>query len=254
MLIRKTKPFNVGFAEISVSGNNDPESIGFGILSLAKGSPYTDERLRERGFMLISGRVRFNWANGVFEAERHSMLDTAPSSLHVGVGSTIMISTLSDFVELAVFDVPNPNPLPVLAIPPIDVRISAVSPVKLDHTADREIRTVLDDSNAPHSAMTFGEVVNHPGRWSSYPPHHHSQKELYHFRFFPSGGFGYSGQGEEVYKVKDGDTVLIPSGLTHPQVAAPGYTMVYLWCIRHLAGDRFGADSRKYPTEFAWTL
>ena len=99
-----------------------------------------------------------------------------------------------------------------------------------------------------------GEVVNGAGKWSSYPPHHHPQWEMYHYRFFPANGFAYSEQGDEVFKVKDGDTAVIPPGLAHPQCAAPGYALAYLWAIRHLDGCRFGSDSHIFVPEHAWTL
>jgi 5-deoxy-glucuronate isomerase len=40
--------------------------------------------------------------------------------------------------------------------------------------------------------------------------------------------------GENVYKVYSGDTTVIPGGLDHAQVSAPGYGMYYLWVVRHL--------------------
>jgi 5-deoxy-glucuronate isomerase len=97
-------------------------------------------------------------------------------------------------------------------------------------------------------------VVNRAGRWSSYPPHHHPHPEIYHYRFFPHGGFGYCGQGPEVYRVHDGDTAAIAPDLAHPQVAAPGYTMIYVWAIRHLEGNRFGSGSRIFEPEHTWVL
>ena len=164
------------------------------------------------------------------------------------------VTSLSSEAEIAIYRAPNPNTFPVNLIGPSDVDHVVLSPGKLGGAADRELRTILDDTRAPFSAITAGEVVSGPGRWSSFPPHHHPQWEMYHFRFFPKNGFAYSEQGERVYKVKNGDTAVIPPGLTHPQVTAPGYALVYLWAIRHLEGCRFGADSRNFVSEHAWTL
>jgi 5-deoxy-glucuronate isomerase len=230
------------------------QGIGFGILRLRRGDEYRDPAGVERCFVLLSGSVRFEWKDGSFAAERESLVDEAPSSLDVGAADEVRVSAVSDRVELAVFRADNARPLPVIPVRPSDVRIATLTPANLDGSADRVIRTVLDDTNAPGSAMTLGEVVNRPGRWSSFPPHHHRQVELYHYRFFPAGGFGYCGLGEAVFKVRDGDTVVIPPGLTHPQVAAPGCAMIYLWGIRHLEGERFGGASRIYPAEFDWAM
>ena len=57
--------------------------------------------------------------------------------------------------------------------------------------------------------MVLGEVINHPGRWSSYPPHSHAHPEIYHYRFHPEQGFGFSQTGDEVYRVTHRDTVTI---------------------------------------------
>ncbi|MFQ9126026.1 MAG: 5-deoxy-glucuronate isomerase [Butyricicoccaceae bacterium] len=61
----------------------------------------------------------------------------------------------------------------------------------------RDVRTCFDLDNAPYSNMVLGEVVNLPGKWSSYPPHHHPQPECYFYRFDKPMGFGAGwGNGE----------------------------------------------------------
>lgn len=42
-----------------------------------------------------------------------------------------------------------------------------------------------------------------------------------------------------MHKVRQNDTLLIRDGQDHPQVAAPGYGMYYLWVIRHLPGNHY---------------
>jgi 5-deoxy-glucuronate isomerase len=82
-------------------------------------------------------------------------------------------------------------------------------------------------------------VITYPGRWSSYPPHHHPQPELYYYRFDRPQGYGHAECGDEVYKVREHDVLRIPGGRDHAQCAAPGYHMYYLWTIRHLEGARY---------------
>jgi 5-deoxy-glucuronate isomerase len=60
-------------------------------------------------------------------------------------------------------------------------------------------------------------------------------EEIYHFRIKPQGGFGiqriYDGKElDELYVINDGDTVMLPKGY-HPVVAAPGYSLYYLWIL-----------------------
>ena len=122
---------------------------------------------------------------------------------------------------------------------------------QLGETSLRTVRTIFDLSNAPDSNLVLGEVVHIPGRWSSYPPHHHPQPELYFYKFIPEQGFGYSEIGGNVYKVKNNDTSIIISG-DHPQVCAPGYAMYYIWAIRHLENNPF--NEFIYAVELQWII
>lgn len=109
----------------------------------------------------------------------------------------------------------------------------------------RRIRTILGP-NDDAGRLVLGETINPPGNWSSYPPHKHDRhappeevalEEVYYYRFKPEGGFGvqliYDDRAERAEVVRDGDVVAIPSGY-HPVVAAPGYSLYYLWVM---AGD-----------------
>jgi len=106
----------------------------------------------------------------------------------------------------------------------------------------RSIRTILGPSDDA-GRLVLGETINPPGNWSSYPPHKHDRQappeevaleELYYYRFKPEGGFGvqvvYDDRNERAQIVRDGDIVAIPSGY-HPVVAAPGYSLYYLWVM-----------------------
>ncbi len=106
----------------------------------------------------------------------------------------------------------------------------------------RSIRTILGpDDDA--GRLVLGETVSPPGNWSSYPPHKHDRhappeevalEEVYYYRFKPKAGFGvqllYDESDERAQIVHDGDVVAIPSGY-HPVVAAPGYSLYYLWVL-----------------------
>ena len=117
----------------------------------------------------------------------------------------------------------------------------------------RYVRTIFDRTNSPPEVeLVLGEVVTFPGGWSSYPPHHHPQHEIYHYRFTEPQGYGHAELGEEVVKVKQYDTIKIPAGLDHAQCAAPGYGMYYSWVIRHLPDKPYTVP--EFTAEHAWTM
>jgi 5-deoxy-glucuronate isomerase len=148
-----------------------------------------------------------------------------------------------DRVELAIVGAPagEGGPFAARLIRPDDQRIAEVG----TGNWRRQVRTILGPDD-PAGRLLVGETVNPPGNWSSYPPHKHDVErppvevrleEVYLFKVDPPAGFGvqvrYDDAGEEARTVHDGDAVVIRSGY-HPVVAAPGYSLYYLWAM---AGD-----------------
>jgi len=109
-------------------------------------------------------------------------------------------------------------------------------------TTARRVRTYV-----PEGPLIVGETLNPPGGWSSWPPHRHEHEEAYLYRFEPAHGFGvhvgYDDDGDTPVIVRDGDIERITTGW-HPVVAAPGFTMYYLWA---LAGDTDTLDTKLDP-------
>jgi len=116
----------------------------------------------------------------------------------------------------------------------------------------RNVRQIFDRRIRAESKLVLGEVINYPGRWSSYPPHHHEQPEIYHYRFNQPQGYGHGEVGDDVFKVRAFDTLLIPGMNDHAQVAAPGYAMYYLWIVRHLEGKPY--EGFEFAPEHEWVL
>ena len=115
------------------------------------------------------------------------------------------------------------------------------------------MRTIFDGTNSDEKAeLVLGEVITMPGRWSSYPPHHHPQPEIYHYRFTEPQGYGHAELGDDVMKVKQYDTVKIFDGFDHAQCSAPGYGMYYAWVIRHLPDNPYTVPD--FTEEHAWVM
>ena len=129
------------------------------------------------------------------------------------------------------------NPVPVVlrtVLRPFDCYLLGVGGTGM--VKQGEIKTYFDLDNAPFSNMVLGEVLNYPGKWSSYPPHHHPQPEVYFYRFDRPQGFGAGFADGEIYRSGHNGMAVIRHGF-HSQTAAPGYAMCYAWGIRHLEGD-----------------
>lgn len=226
----------------------DPTGIALAVWRLKKGQRFDETLSRETAFLLMSGAVDFSGAR----LERGSLFDDLPSAIHAGRGEKISVFAESD-VELIVYETQNERALPLRIYRPNDVRDELRGKGLVRNTALRYVRTIFDGENShPDAELVLGEVINLPGRWSSYPPHHHPQPEIYHYRFTAPEGWGHAELGETVLKVRHNDTVKIFDGHDHPQCAAPGYGMYYAWVIRHLAEKKY--DVPEFSTPHRWIL
>jgi 5-deoxy-glucuronate isomerase len=254
MIVKQHKPFDFGFTSITEQhGDHSEMMLDFGILKLKKGDTEAFPPGRERAWLVIDGTVTFTWEGKTETVTRTSCFDEAPYVLHVSRDTGVHVTTESE-CEICVEQVDNDNLFDSKLYTPENIRTDIFGAGTLNETSIRSVRTVFDGEINPKSNMVLGEVINHPGKWSSYPPHDHPQPEIYHYRFFPSQGFGISVLDDEAHTVKNGDTTLIGPDKTHSQGAAPGYAMYYIWMIPHLQGDRWLPTTRYYREEHKWLL
>ena len=248
-----------GLEWITRAGEGELDTgIDFGLLRLSAGERVDLTSELEGAALLLEGRVQFLWDGGARAAERHSLFEEDPVALHVPVSSRFEIVADTD-AELAIFRTANDRAFEPRLFDGTSMLMSEHrAQGRLDDTAYRLVRTIFDDRNRPEANLVLGEVVHLPGRWSSTPPHHHPQTEIYHYRFSPEQGYGHGELGEDVVKVRSGDTVKILAGNDHAQVAAPGCAMWYLWVIRHLPEARYsvpevGEENRWMLEAKAWS-
>ena len=231
----------------------DNAMMDFGILLLHAGECRECHLGKERAFLLLQGGVTFRFNGLERRANRQSLLEESPVVLHVPRGASVQIVGTTD-AEIAVMRTRHEATFAPRFYEQDETSSERRGAGTMGETSTRLVRTTFDDRNAPEANLVVGEVVTFPGKWSSYPPHHHPQPEIYHYRFFPEHGFGHAAVGDAVLKVGHGDTVKILQGVSHPQVAAPGYAMYYLWVIRHLDGNRYGEKSGTpiFESEHLW--
>lgn len=234
--------------------------LEFCLVTLASGeAPLSwESRDREAVLYLIGGFCEFTISgasgalSGVLDS-RPSVFEGPPSAVFVPAGSRLSLLSPKTGVRLV-----------LIAAPPLDDRRPRLVGPKEVNTRtvgkddwSRRATSVIDERTA--SRLIVGETLNPAGHWSSYPPHKHDttvpgreapMEEIYHYLVHPPGGFGlqmvYTAPGapdpfERIYRVGDGDTVVIPRGF-HPVVAGGGYQLAYLWAI---AGEQisYGAWS-----------
>lgn len=245
--------FPPGFT--AVSRHADPShgtGLGFGVLKLAAGQRVVTALTNETAWLLMHGAVRIRTGSIDAKFARASLFDESASCLHASAGTEVAIEAL-EAAELTVYECANNEPFASRAFHPVDVPNEHRGRGQVRNRSLRFVRTIFDRRNSPPQAeLVLGEVVTLPGGWSSYPPHHHAQPEIYHYRFTAAQGYGHAEIGESVVKVRSGDTIFIPAGHDHAQCAAPGYGMYYAWVIRHLPGNPYTVP--EFTAEHAWTM
>ena len=239
-IVRAKGEHPFGYTPITeLNGKNSDMLMDFGILRLAKGQSFKDDLKLEKAYLLVYGEVTFKWNGQSHSQKRLNCFDESPTVLHVPQNVAVEIIALGEDSEINVMRTDNEKDFePKLYLPeetPDERRGAGL----MKETSTRIVRTVFDHSNAPYANLVVGEVIGFPGKWSSYPPHHHPQPEVYYYKTYPKQGFAYAELGEDVFKVHNNDTVMIGEGLTHPHSTPPGYALWYLWTIRHLDGNPY---------------
>lgn len=233
-------------------GATIPLGIDFDLVHQPPGERRAESDPRETCWVLLGGSATVATPTLAQSVRRDSLFDEPPTALHVCGDTAVTITAGPTGAEWAVVRTANATPFAARLFLPSDLKPEYRGAGLAQNACLRNVRLIFDRTTRPEPNLVVGEVVNYPGRWSSYPPHHHDQPEIYHYRFTAPAGYGHAELGEEVVKVRHGDTTVIPPGRDHAQVSAPGYGMYYLWMIRHLPGNPYTGFT--FAPEHAWTL
>ena len=240
-------------AYIDSSVDDMGTQMDIGLLVMEPGDVYTyEEADKEVAVLLFEGEVTYEWDGKRVEASRPDSFHYEAYCLLAGCGTKVTV-TAKAHSELYIQATINEKPYEAVMYTPETVQVQyAGNNGELMGCMQREIKTFFDYENAPFSNMVLGEVLNHPGKWSSYPPHHHPQPEVYFYRFDHPQGFGAGFANGEIYKTTHNGAAVITSQF-HSQAAAPGYAICYSWGIRHLEGDPW-KKTRIDDEEHTWLL
>jgi 5-deoxy-glucuronate isomerase len=116
-------------------------------------------------------------------------------------------------------------------------------------TCERELNILLG-KNTQTGRILAGVTFSAPGNWTSWPPHEHAAmlEEAYLYIAMPAPSFGvqlvYTDEDEPELAtiVRQDDLVIMPRGY-HPNVAAPGGSINFLWMMaahREVEDRQFG--------------
>lgn len=245
--------FDEGYTALTREGEDALDTgVDFGIVRQRQGAVHDETHAKETVWLLMDGEAELSWDGGQARVRRQSVFDEPPTALHVPAGTAVRVRTLGASSEWAVARAANPRPFAPMLFLPGGLAPEYRGLGLAQNASVRNVRLVFDDGNRKEANLVLGEVVNFPGRWSSYPPHHHVQPEIYHYRFTLPQGYGHAELGEDVYRVRSFDTLKITGGLSHAQVSAPGYGMYYIWIVRHLEGNRY--TGFHFTPEHEWVL
>ena len=252
MKIKSNAAFQEGLNPIVTESVHKGAEMDFSVLKLSGGSTKEFKLPGEAIYLLINGKVEFSWRNERRTGDRPSCFRNDPVALQVCHDEAVTIRGLADSSEIAVITAPSSIDFePVFYTPEMCESVQRGEGT-LRETATRIVRNIVNLDRANYSKFFMGEVINFPGKWSSYPPHQHDQPEMYYYKFLPEDGYGFSEDGDNAFKVENNDAGLYLNRSKHSQSAAPGYAMYYIWVIHHTEGNAHkGPDTAE---QYMWTM
>lgn len=231
-----------GFTALVKPGKDGIEFLEMGVLRLAPGGKYrgsTDGS--EVCLVLLGGLANVTAGQADFHSigGRANVFAGRATAVHVPPGFKFKVEAVGA-LEAAIARVPSDLAGEPRLIGPEKVKVN----VRGKDTFERQVHDIID-VNFPSKRLLVGETFNMPGKWSSYPPHKHDRmappeetrmEEVYFFKVNPPQGFGFQRvyspdrKVDEAFVIRDNTLTKLPFGY-HPTVAAPGYSLYYLWVL-----------------------
>jgi len=159
-------------------------------------------------------------------------------SMYVPRDASVQIEPGSDGCDLAEIAAPVSKRHPLKQVLFTDVQNDPGLHFEAGGPAAKRQLNVLLGKNVEAGRIMAGVTFSQPGNWTSWPPHEHAvlAEEAYLYIEMPPPSFGvqlvYTNKDEPELAtiVREGDVVLMPEGY-HPNVAAPGCTINFLWMM-----------------------
>lgn len=231
-----------GLSEIVKPGDAGLKQIRFGMVCLSAGeSFFATAKESETALVILSGTGTVRGESFEFPdlGQRKDVFSGKATTVYLPAGNSFQVEASTD-LEVAVCQADSERKGEPLVVGP-----DAVKEVTIGRDNWTRKAHILVGDDVPAHYLFIGEAFVPPGNWASFPPHRHDKdalpdevemEEIYFFRFDRPNGFGiqkiYTDDRsiDETITFGENDTTLLPEGY-HPVVAAPGYSMYYLWIM-----------------------
>jgi len=193
---------------------------------------------RETGLICLKGTGAIATGGQTFTLNRYD-------ALYVPRDSQITVSSDVDF-DLAELASPVEKQYPLQFVKFDEIRKDdALHFIAGKPPMERDLNILLG-KNIQAGRIMAGVTFSSDGNWTSWPPHEHENmlEEAYLYIDMPEPQWGVqfvytnAQEPELVQVVHEGDVVIMPQGY-HPNVAAPGGSINFLWMM---AANREGVD------------
>jgi 5-deoxy-glucuronate isomerase len=193
---------------------------------------------RETGLICLNGVANVTTGEGDFTLNRYD-------AIYIPRDSNVTVST-NDGCDLAELAAPVANKYPTQFVSFKDVRNDPALHFMAGKPPIERDLNILLGKNVEAGRIMAGVTFSSDGNWTSFPPHEHQDmlEEAYLYIDMPAPQWGIQmvytdlNEPELVEVVREGDVVIMPQGY-HPNVAAPGGSINFLWMM---AANREGAD------------
>jgi 5-deoxy-glucuronate isomerase len=230
-----------GRTESVAPGATASRHLHYGRIILDAGDPEVRFRTagHETSLICLKGHATVSVGASSFELDRFD-------SLYIPRDSEVVVAAAREPCDIAEISAPVEGRYPVQLVRFADVqRDSALHFKTGGPSAERELN-ILIGKNVEAGRLLAGVTFSRPGNWTSWPPHEHAAilEEAYLYIDMPAPAWGIQlvytdpREPELAVVVREGDFVIMPQGY-HPNVAAPGGSINFLWMM---AAVREGED------------
>lgn len=192
---------------------------------------------KETGLIALRGSATVTVNATAYELARYD-------ALYIPRDTTFTVAPGPEGCDLAEIAAPVSKRHPVQHVRFEDVRKDPGLHFSAGGASSTRDLNVLIGKNVDAGRIMAGVTFSEPGHWTSWPPHEHAAmlEEAYLYIDMPAPAFGiqlvYTNPREPELAtiVREGDVVMMPQGY-HPNVAAPGGSINFLWMMAAVRED-----------------